>query len=136
MPVTPILDLLFPPLSIYSEYHTFVVRLFILTIFLAAVSPVVYLTSFLSTWYPAVSLAGRLSLILADIVVLIVTWMKTFSDVRQATVFRLPSGLPGTLLRDGECTVSEKGYLIEVSCRKHILHVCGILHDPKLIAFS
>ncbi|KAJ3527478.1 hypothetical protein NM688_g8122 [Phlebia brevispora] len=46
------------------------------------------------------SLCTRLAVILADLIVVVVTWVKTFSHVRQAASVNM-QGLSATLLRDG-----------------------------------
>lgn len=50
----------------------------------------------------AVSLAGRISLIIADAIVLGVTWMKTARTTRQARRMKIRVPLNEVLLRDGE----------------------------------
>lgn len=50
----------------------------------------------------AVSLASRLSLIAADIIVLAITWIKTFRHVEEASQLGVSVSVSATLLRDGE----------------------------------
>lgn len=50
-----------------------------------------------------VALSTRLSLIAADLTVLIVTWFKTYRHVKQASLLEIHVGVSVTLLRDGAC---------------------------------
>ncbi len=52
-------------------------------------------------WSEAVALSTRLSLITADLTVLIATWIKTYRHVKQASSLEIRVGISATLLRDG-----------------------------------
>lgn len=45
----------------------------------------------------------RASLIAADLIVLVLTWIRTFSQLRESWRLKLPSSVSGLLLRDGTC---------------------------------
>ena len=51
--------------------------------------------------YGSVALATRLSLVVADIMVVAITWAKTFRQSRQARTFGI-RGVSATLLLDGK----------------------------------
>ena len=48
--------------------------------------------------------ATRASLIIGDIIVLILTWMKTFQNVREALNLQMKVRVTTLLLRDGICS--------------------------------
>ena len=48
-----------------------------------------------------VVLCTRLSLIIADLLVIVLTWVKTYRHVRQASSLQMRVGISATLLRDG-----------------------------------
>lgn len=50
-----------------------------------------------------VSLACRISLIVADVMVLGATWMKAMKTVREARRLKMRVPLSEVLIRDGEC---------------------------------
>ena len=49
-----------------------------------------------------VSIVARLSVIVADAIVVAVTWKKTFHSARMASQLGMGSNLSATLFRDGE----------------------------------
>ena len=52
-----------------------------------------------------VAIVARLSLILADLIVVVVTWSKTFPIMRAGSHFGFTSQVGMTLMRDGECHI-------------------------------
>ena len=48
------------------------------------------------------SLIGRASLVVADVIVIIVSWMKTFRHVKEVSRLRLLTHIGTMLLRDGK----------------------------------
>ena len=49
-----------------------------------------------------VSVASRVPVIAADVVVLVVTWLRTAKQVRHASLLQIGVSLSETLLRDGK----------------------------------
>ncbi|KAI0722688.1 hypothetical protein C8Q76DRAFT_793699 [Earliella scabrosa] len=68
------------------------------------------------------TIAIRASLIAADIIILSVTWIKTYRDREQSVAIKQPSSLSGILFRDGLIY-----FLVLFST--HILHLGLVLHS-------
>jgi hypothetical protein len=67
-----------------------------------------------------VTYLARGTLILADVIVLVVTWAKTYRQWRQGRQLNMPVSLSTLLLRDGEITVVLIS-MIETAQKIHIL---------------
>ncbi|KAI0684057.1 hypothetical protein BC835DRAFT_1294107, partial [Cytidiella melzeri] len=63
------------------------------------------------------SLSTRGCVILADVIVLVVTWIKTFGTVREASRLKIKVPLSEIMIRDGELVVS-------CSQRRWTVHLC------------
>ena len=48
-----------------------------------------------------ISMVPRLCVVLADLIVMMVTWRKTFHHVQEAAALNIPVSITMTLLRDG-----------------------------------
>ncbi len=71
-----------------------------------------------------VSLATRLAVVLADILVLVLTWMKTFGTRREASRIHIEVPMITLLIRDGMFSCGLLLYSLSTSdTRDHILHV-------------
>ena len=55
----------------------------------------------------AVSLATRVPVIVADALVLVLTWMKTYQQVRDARRLNISLSVTTCLVRDGESVAAE-----------------------------
>lgn len=53
-----------------------------------------------------VALSTRLAVIVADIIVLAVTWLNTFATVKQASSAGIRVSISQAILRDGKCSIA------------------------------
>ncbi|KAI0704975.1 hypothetical protein BC835DRAFT_1261773 [Cytidiella melzeri] len=76
-----------------------------------------------------VSISTRGCVILADVIVLVVTWMKANGTVREALRFRIEVPLSKILIRDGKslsCAHDTDEPWTDVNHRHAIFHVCAM----------
>lgn len=86
----------------------------------------------------SVTLLTRLSLIVADIIVLIVTWIKTFSLFKEASRLGIHMGISETLLRDGMYRVYDFWLLLAKLKPQEVLTLCRIayyFHEIQMRTF-
>ena len=72
------------------------------------------------------AITTRVSLIVADTIVIAVTWRKTFLQYKKASQLGMHTNISATLLRDGEFTHRGHGVFNTLTTymdRKYLLHV-------------
>lgn len=76
----------------------------------------------------AVTIVNRVSAIAVDIVVVLVTWLRTMRYTREATRIGVNVSLSGTLLRDGKYTFRSM-YSIKLIPMQEACFLCALDHD-------